>query len=114
MHERLTTTKATAAATSVHLSGSTVATSKPRPKKMADLILCLRHFIPSPFIIIYARQKCVLEKSADIGYNQIGGEKMRTLTIGKNDAGQRLDKFLQKRFKTMPKPMLTARTVVQT
>jgi len=31
---------------------------------------------------------------------------MRTLTIGKNDAEQRLDKFLQKRFKTMPKPML--------
>ncbi len=26
--------------------------------------------------------------------------------IGKNDAGQRLDKFLQKRFKTMPKSML--------
>ncbi len=31
---------------------------------------------------------------------------MRTLEIGKNDAGQRLDKFLQKRFKTMPKPMM--------
>ena len=31
---------------------------------------------------------------------------MRTLMIGKNDAGQRLDKFLQKRFKTMPKSML--------
>ena len=31
---------------------------------------------------------------------------MRTLTIEKNDAGQRLDKFLQKRFKTMPKSLL--------
>ena len=31
---------------------------------------------------------------------------MRTLVIGQNDAGQRLDKFLQKRFKTMPKAML--------
>lgn len=30
---------------------------------------------------------------------------MRELTIGKNDAGQRLDKFLQKRFKTMPASM---------
>lgn len=31
---------------------------------------------------------------------------MRELTIGKNDAGQRLDKFLQKRFRTMPKAMM--------
>ena len=31
---------------------------------------------------------------------------MRTLVIGQNDAGQRLDKFLQKRFKTMPKAMV--------
>lgn len=31
---------------------------------------------------------------------------MRTLTIEKNDAGQRLDKFLQKRFQTMPKSLL--------
>ena len=31
---------------------------------------------------------------------------MRTLTIKKNDANQRLDKFLQKRFPTMPKPMM--------
>ena len=31
---------------------------------------------------------------------------MRTLEIGKNDANQRLDKFLQKRFKTMPKAMM--------
>lgn len=31
---------------------------------------------------------------------------MNTLTIGKNDAGQRLDKFLQKRFRTMPKSMM--------
>lgn len=31
---------------------------------------------------------------------------MRTLTIGNNDSGQRLDKFLQKRFKTMPKSMM--------
>ena len=31
---------------------------------------------------------------------------MRTLTINKNDAGQRLDKFLQKRFQTMPKAMM--------
>ena len=31
---------------------------------------------------------------------------MRTLQIGKNDAGQRLDKFLQKRFRTMTKAMM--------
>ena len=31
---------------------------------------------------------------------------MRTLEIKKNDAGQRLDKFLQKRFPTMPKAMM--------
>ncbi len=31
---------------------------------------------------------------------------MRTLEIKKNDAGQRLDKFLQKRFPTMPKAMV--------
>ena len=31
---------------------------------------------------------------------------MRTLTIEKNDAGQRLDKFIQKRFQTMPKSLL--------
>ncbi len=31
---------------------------------------------------------------------------MRELTIGKNDSGQRLDKFLQKRFRTMPKAMM--------
>ncbi|MBQ2944069.1 MAG: RluA family pseudouridine synthase [Ruminococcus sp.] len=31
---------------------------------------------------------------------------MRTITINKNDAGQRLDKFLSKRFKTMPKSLM--------
>ncbi len=31
---------------------------------------------------------------------------MRTLTIGKNDAGQRLDKFLSKNFKTMPPSLM--------
>ena len=31
---------------------------------------------------------------------------MRTLTIEKNDAGQRLDKYLSKRFKTMPKSLM--------
>ena len=31
---------------------------------------------------------------------------MRTITITKNDSGQRLDKFLSKRFKTMPKSLL--------
>ena len=31
---------------------------------------------------------------------------MRTITIEKNDGGQRLDKFLMKRFKTMPKSLL--------
>lgn len=33
-------------------------------------------------------------------------ETMRTLTIGANDAGQRLDKFLTKRFKTMPSALM--------
>ena len=31
---------------------------------------------------------------------------MRTLEIKKNDAGQRLDKFLQKHFKTLPKSLM--------
>lgn len=31
---------------------------------------------------------------------------LRTLEINKNDAGQRLDKFLQKRFKTLPKSLM--------
>ena len=31
---------------------------------------------------------------------------MRTITIMQNDSGQRLDKYLSKRFKTMPKPLL--------
>ena len=31
---------------------------------------------------------------------------MRTLTIEKNDAGQRLDKFLSKKFKTMPSSLM--------
>lgn len=31
---------------------------------------------------------------------------MRTLEIKKNDAGQRLDKFLQKNFKTLPKSLM--------
>lgn len=31
---------------------------------------------------------------------------MRTITINKNDSGQRLDKFLTKRFKTMPKSLM--------
>lgn len=31
---------------------------------------------------------------------------MRTIEIKKNDANQRLDKFLTKRFKTMPKPLI--------
>lgn len=31
---------------------------------------------------------------------------MRLLTVGKNDAGQRLDKFLLKTLKTLPPPLL--------
>lgn len=31
---------------------------------------------------------------------------MRTLTVGKNDANQRLDKYLSKRFKTMPQSLM--------
>ncbi len=31
---------------------------------------------------------------------------MRTIQIGENDGGQRLDKFLSKRFKTMPKSLM--------
>ena len=31
---------------------------------------------------------------------------MRQLTINQNDAGQRLDKYLSKRFKTMPKSLI--------
>ena len=31
---------------------------------------------------------------------------MKTLTVTKNDAGQRLDKFLSKKFKTMPKSLM--------
>ena len=38
-------------------------------------------------------------------YNTVG-DTMRTITIMKNDAGQRLDKFLSKRFKTMPSSLM--------
>ncbi|MGN0452864.1 MAG: RluA family pseudouridine synthase [Ruminococcus sp.] len=31
---------------------------------------------------------------------------MRTITVNKNDSGQRLDKFLSKRFKTMPRSLM--------
>lgn len=31
---------------------------------------------------------------------------MREITVNKNDAGQRLDKFIQKKFKTMPMPLM--------
>ena len=31
---------------------------------------------------------------------------MRQITINENDAGQRLDKFLSKRFRTMPKSLM--------
>lgn len=31
---------------------------------------------------------------------------MRTITVNKNDSGQRLDKFLTKRFRTMPKSLM--------
>lgn len=31
---------------------------------------------------------------------------MRTITINKNDAGQRMDKFLSKRFRSMPKSLM--------
>lgn len=34
------------------------------------------------------------------------GVYLRTLEINKNDSGQRLDKFLQKRFKTLPKALM--------
>ncbi len=34
------------------------------------------------------------------------GDIMRQITINKNDSGQRLDKFLLKRFKTMPKSLM--------
>ncbi len=34
------------------------------------------------------------------------GVYLRTLEINKNDSGQRLDKFLQKRFKTLPKSLM--------
>lgn len=35
-----------------------------------------------------------------------GGALMRTLVVGKNDGDQRLDKFLTKKFKTMPKSLM--------
>ena len=31
---------------------------------------------------------------------------MKTITVAKNDSGQRLDKFMKKKFKTMPEPLL--------
>ena len=34
------------------------------------------------------------------------GDIMRTVEIKENDAGQRLDKYLGKRFKTMPKSLM--------
>lgn len=41
-----------------------------------------------------------------IDKKQSGVQILRTLEINKNDAGQRLDKFLQKRFKTLPKSLM--------
>lgn len=45
-------------------------------------------------------------KFADIISLYGKGVYMRTLNIGKNDAGQSMQKFLQKRFKTMPKSLM--------
>ena len=104
-HEILTATSATDATTRVHLAGRSVAINSPRPKQTADFILCLWHFISSPFIIIYAKSVCVLEISVILYYDRVG-DKMKTIEIQKNDANQRLDKFMQKRFKTMPKAMV--------
>ena len=98
------------AATSVHLGGRSVATSSPSPKQTADLIFCLWHFIISPSTIIYRHSGSVLEFFKVLYYDCNipfkAGEPMRTLEIKKNDANQRLDKFLQKRFPTMPKSMM--------
>ncbi len=99
---------ATVDTASVHFVGSSVAIRMPAPKQTADLIFCLRHFIASPSIIVYGARISVLEFLRGLYYyrNRKGGDIMKTLTIGKNDAGQRLDKFLQKRFPTMPKSMM--------
>lgn len=34
------------------------------------------------------------------------GEMVRTVTVGENDAGQRLDKFMSKYFLSMPQSLL--------
>ncbi len=36
----------------------------------------------------------------------MGGECMRTITINENDSGQRIDKYLSKKFKTMPRSLM--------
>ena len=43
---------------------------------------------------------------ADIIYLTGKANDMRTITINKNDANQRMDKFLSKRFRTMPKSLM--------
>ena len=72
----LTAINAADAAMSVHLGGRSVATSSPKPKKTADFIFCLWHFIISPSIIVYIEKNNVLEFSRRLYYD-VSNKKQR-------------------------------------
>ena len=54
------------------------------------------------FFVFYT----IFSKKARAFSKKDGRKSMKELTIGPNDAGQRIDKFMSKRFRTMPTFML--------
>ncbi len=96
----------TAAITHTAFVGRMEAVSSPSPNDIAVAQLFFRHLI---FITLYIlrlnRANVTVEFSIGFWYNDIG-DMMRETRITKNDAGQRLDKYLSKRFKAMPKSLM--------
>ena len=97
--------RTSAAITHTALVGRIEATINPAPKAIGAAQL-LQRFIDITLYILRKGQKNVtVEISRFICYNGTG-DHMKELTVTKNDAGQRLDKYLSKRFKTMPKSLM--------
>ena len=95
-----------AAITHTAFAGSTDATSIPAPKDIATVQFFLRHLINITLYILLSKGiNVTVEISSRICYTGTGDD-MRELRINKNDAGQRLDKYLSKRFRTMPKSLM--------
>ncbi len=99
----------TAAIIITHFGGSMHDSIIPAEKDMAQLALWRQHLIIiTQYHNIHSYKECY-RKFVDKIQNCsiiITGDEMRTITINKNDSGQRLDKFLLKRFKTMPKSLM--------